>query len=71
MLHASTKQSTLEGLVGYGVTVDKSLETSEPADVTEAWLTSELYPAEAASSQPAVTAKAAPRGGRRLVKKKE
>lgn len=71
MLHASSKGSMVDGLVGFGITVDKNLETSDPADVTEAWLTSEIYASEAAPAQPTVTTKAAPRGGRKLVKKRE
>ena len=71
MLHASSKGSMVDGLVGFGIAVDKNLETSDPADVTEAWLTSEIYASEAAAAQPTVTAKAAPRGGRKLVKKRE
>lgn len=71
MLHASSKSSMLEGLQAFGVTVDKSLEINDPADVTEEWLEAEVRgQAQGASGASAtVTAKAAPRGGRKLVKK--
>ena len=68
---APTVCAQADGLVGFGIAVDKSLETSDPADVTDAWLASELYAPGAAAAQPAVMAKAAPRGGRKLVKKRE
>ena len=71
MWQASSKSSMLEGLQAFGVTVDKSLEINDPADVTEEWLEAEVRgQAQGASGASAtVTAKAAPRGGRKLVKK--
>ena len=61
----------LEGLQAFGVTVDKSLEINDPADVTEQWLTTEVHGEAQGSSGAAatITAKAAPRGGRKLTKK--
>eukprot|EP00964_Phaeocystis_antarctica_P091862 scaffold58972_cov63-Phaeocystis_antarctica.AAC.2 len=72
MLHASSKSSMLEGLQqAFGVVVDKSIEISDPADLTEAWLTAEVYgqAPSASGATAAITAKAAPRGGRRLIRK--
>ena len=65
-------ESSLEGLQqAFGVVVDKSIEISDPADLTEAWLTAEVYgqAPSASGATAAITAKAAPRGGRRLIRK--
>ena len=72
MLHASSKSSMLEGLQqAFGVVVDKSIEISDPADLTEAWLTAEVYgqAPSASGASATLTAKAAPRGGRKLIRK--
>mmetsp|Transcript_1990 Transcript_1990/g.3904 ORF Transcript_1990/g.3904 Transcript_1990/m.3904 type:complete len:338 (-) Transcript_1990:110-1123(-) len=73
MLHASSKASMLEGLQqAFGVGVDKSLEISDAADVTEDWLKAEVYGAAPSASGAAVTltAKArAPGGSRKLTRK--
>ena len=49
--------------------VTKSIEGLEAAELTEAALTEQLYPTTADAAQPTVTAKAAPKGGRKLVKR--
>ena len=72
MLHASSKSSMLEGLQqAFGVVVEKSIEINEPADLTEAWLSAEVYgqAPSASGASATLTAKAAPRGGRRLIRK--
>lgn len=73
MLHASSKSSMLEGLQqAFGVAVDKSIEINDPADLTEAWLAAEVYgqAPSASGASAALTAKAAPRGGRKLTSRK-
>ena len=72
MLHASSKSSMLEGLQGtFGVLVDKSIEISDPADLTEEWLAAEVsgQAPSASGAAATLTAKAAPRGGRKLIRK--
>jgi hypothetical protein len=72
MLHASSKSSMLEGLQEtFGVLVDKSIEISDPADLTEAWLAAEVsgQAPSASGASATLTAKAAPRGGRKLIRK--
>jgi len=68
MLHASTKGAILQTLPSLGVEVAKSIEGVEAAEFTEAELVSQVYGAE--KEQAAAITKAAPKGGRRLVKKK-
>lgn len=70
MLHASTKGPFLQSLGASGLEVAKAIEGVEPSELTEAELSSQLYGAAPGSepSQPTIT-KAAPKGGRRLVKR--
>ena len=68
MLHASTKGALLATLPKLGVEVTKSLEGVEAAEFTEAELTKLVYGGEKEAA--ATITKAAPKGGRRLVKKK-
>ena len=58
----------VDGLASLGIAVEKSLEVTEASDLDEAAVTAEVYPA-AAEALTAAPKKAAPRGGRRLVKK--
>lgn len=69
MLHASTKGPFVTGLQASGLEIVKSVEGVEAAELSDAELTSQLY-AEAVASGPTVVTKAAPRGGRKLVKKR-
>jgi len=70
MLHASSKGAILASLPAHGVEVAKTIEGLEPAEISEAELTSQLYGDESAGSgQPQQVTKAAPRGGRKLVRK--
>ena len=72
MLHASSKSSMLEGLQEtFGVLVDKSIEISDPADLTDEWLAAEVsgQAPSASGASATLTAKAAPRGGRKLIRK--
>jgi twinfilin-like protein len=67
MLHASSKAGVLSSLGAIGIDVAKSIEGVEAAEISEAELTTQLYGAEA---QAAVQiTKAAPKGGRRLIRK--
>ena len=71
MLHASTKGPFITSLAAQGLEVTKSIEGVDTDELTDAELESQLYaPAEGAAAAPTIT-KAAPRGGRRLVKRKE
>ena len=70
MLHASTKGPLLTSLAAQGFQVDKSIEGVEAAELSDEELTSQMYPQDAAAAAaPTITAKAAPRGGRKLVKR--
>ena len=71
MLHASTKGPFLQSLAAGGLAVAKAIEGVEPSELGDAELTRQLYapaPGSAQDAQPAIT-KAAPKGGRRLVKR--
>ena len=64
----TTRPPQVDGLASLGIAVEKSLEVTEASDLDEAAVTAEVYPA-AAEALTAAPKKAAPRGGRRLVKK--
>ena len=68
MLHASTKGPFLKAL---GLEIAKSIEGVEAEELSDAELTRQVYASDAPSADtgPAIISKAAPRGGRRLVKK--
>ena len=73
MLHASTKGPFLSSLASMGLEVVKAIEGLETSELTDAELTGQVYAAEAAAAQaaaaqPTIT-KAAPKGGRKLVKR--
>ena len=67
-LTALPRPLQVDGLASLGIAVEKSLEVTEASDLDEAAVTAEVYPA-AAEALTAAPKKAAPRGGRRLVKK--
>ena len=67
MVHASTKTPFVTALSDLGIA--KSIEGLEASELTEAELTKKLYEDGARADEPKVVTKAAPRGGRRLVKK--
>jgi twinfilin-like protein len=71
MLHASTKGPFITQLEAAGFEFAKSIEGIEAAELTDAELTTQLYGGDetAGSSGPKIISKAAPRGGRKLVKK--
>ena len=60
----------LGGLPALGIEVAKSIEGVEGAEICTAELTTQLYGAATADAGPVQVTKAAPKGGRRLVKKK-
>jgi len=68
MLHASTKAAALDHIAAAGVQVSKSFEVGSPDEVDEAFLVGEFYPA---CVEQKVITKAAPRGGRKLTKRRD
>ena len=68
MLHASTKGAMLQSLPSLGVEVTKSIEGLEVSELTDAELMTLVYGTQREVA--ATITKAAPKGGRRLIKKK-
>ena len=70
MLHASTEGPFISGLQASGLTFDKSVEGVEAAELTDSELLGQVYTEDVGDAGPKTVTKAAPKGGRRLVKKR-
>mmetsp|Transcript_2519 Transcript_2519/g.4267 ORF Transcript_2519/g.4267 Transcript_2519/m.4267 type:complete len:337 (+) Transcript_2519:34-1044(+) len=68
MLHASCKATTISGLTASGLTISKIAEVTSNTEVDEALLRSLLYPV---TEEKAIVSKPAPRGGRKLTKRRD
>jgi len=70
MIHSSAKPAVRALVEAAGLEVDKSVETQDLEDVTEAWLCERVVRAEADTEDDAAAVRRpAPKGGRRILRK--